>query len=182
MQPIDIGDDISFFLPRRSSSIGWDVIKAQCRELLRGERVDWTSDLYKGMRKDDARSSCRTLRVRIRRWNCVRVGPVRCYFTGSNCRHKHSKHSQAGRAAPGFDLNRYDTHSPHTSLGTFSLFYFISAHQQECLITTFALSLFATDRSVGRSRLKAASLGWVWNEFSTPFGLSHQRGLDFTDR
>lgn len=75
------------------------------------------------MRKDDARSSCRTLRVRIRRRNCVRVGPVRCYFTGSNCRHKHSKHSQAG-CAPGSDLNRYGTHFPRTSRHLFSILFY----------------------------------------------------------
>lgn len=70
--------------------------------------------LYGGMRKDDARSSCRGSRVRTRRRNCVRVGPVRCYFTSSNCRYKHSKHSQAGHAL-GSILNRYGTHSPRTS-------------------------------------------------------------------
>jgi len=44
--------------------------------------------------------------LRVRRQNCVWVGPVRCYFTSNNCRYKHSKHSQAGRA-PGSSLNWY---------------------------------------------------------------------------
>lgn len=106
---------VSFCLVDRQVSVRmWQRIKAR-RENYCAAR-GWLNQrpLYRGMRKDDARSSCRTLHVRIRRRNCVRVGPVRCYFTGSNCRHKHGKHSQAGRTL-GFGLNRYGTHSPRTS-------------------------------------------------------------------
>lgn len=120
--------------------------------------------LYEGMRKNDARSSCRTLRVRIRRRNCVRVGPVRCYFTGSNCRHKHSKHSQAG-CAPGSGLNRYGTHSPRTSRHLFSILFYprTPARMSNRHVRPPArplLSLSLTDRS-GNIETE----GCTWNEF-----------------
>lgn len=62
--------------------------------------------------------ACANLCIRVRVYlqkdgrNCVRVGPVRCYFTGSNCRRKHSKHRQA---APGLQPDRYGTRfrAPH---------------------------------------------------------------------
>ena len=146
---------------------------------------DWIRNLWRwkrergGERKDDTCKSC-TLHVRVKKQNCMRVGPVRCYFTSSNCRYKQQITRQVARLA-----RSQSVHTLFVSLDTFFQFYFISVHQQECLIVTFACPparLSTTDQSAKRYRDRKLHLGWVRNELSTPFELSHQRRLDFTDR
>lgn len=70
-----------------------------------------------------------SVRVYKRVRNCVRErGPVRCYFTGSNCRRKHSKHRHRPRLVPTSIGARSSTDA------LFSQFYFIPVHHRECLI------------------------------------------------
>lgn len=61
--------------------------------------------------------ACVHARVRIpareRTKLCARVGPVRCYFTGSNCRRKHSKHRQAVPGSPARSVRYTVSRIPH---------------------------------------------------------------------
>lgn len=111
--------------------------------------------------------------MRVR--NCVRVGPVRCYFTGSKCRRKHSKHS--GQAASGFSLRRYGTYFSCTYQCVLPILFYPRAHHRRYLIivlfsvmTLIGVNIEIEDRCIG-----------IRNKLSVHFGMFRLRELDFTD-
>lgn len=98
-----------------------------CKELLRGERVIETGDLDKWRGRESEKGQRARLVSEVYATRacedaelCASVGPVRCYFTGSNCRRKHGKHRQVSRVW----LCRYGAHFSRT----FPKFYFIRVH------------------------------------------------------